>query len=119
MDTTSLGRIGPVAQPVSVVNAPGDAGRLFLVERRLPGVTDRRLAILQNALIQVTARFAEREDELRYLWSIFMPGQQRLLSLFASVSLDLVRAANEASLFPFIGIEAVTFLVDPAQGPGV
>ena len=114
-----MSRIGPAAQPAWLVNAPGGDRRLFLVERRLPGMTDRRLAILQNALIQVTARAADRGDELRYLWSIFMPGEQRLLSLFASVSIDLVRAANEASLFPFIGIEAVTFLMDPVQVPGV
>jgi hypothetical protein len=99
--------------------APDGEFRLFVVERRLPAMTERGLAILQHALIQATARFAVREKDLRYLWSIWVPGQDRLLSLFAAVSLEVVRAVNEASLVPFIQIEDACYLPDPAPRAGV
>jgi hypothetical protein len=69
---------------------------LFIVERRLPNVSEHQLAVLQAALTGAG---------VRYLSSIFLGHQKRLLSLFSAESLEAVRAVNEAALVPFTNIE--------------
>ena len=83
----------------------GAPASLFLVERRLPNISQQQLTVLQTALTGSAARFSARGDGVRYLRSIFLARQGRLLSLFTAGSLDEVRAVNEAALIPFTSIE--------------
>jgi Protein of unknown function (DUF4242) len=78
---------------------------LFIVERRLPTADEQQLAVAQTALTSAAARFAARGDGVRYLQSIFLARQGRLLSLFTAGSAEEVRAVNEAALIPFTSIE--------------
>jgi len=78
---------------------------LFIVERRLPKINERQLAVVQAALAGAAGRFSARDAGVRYLRSIFLARQERLLSLFLADSLDAVRAVNEATLVPFASIE--------------
>jgi len=78
---------------------------LFVVERRLPKVSDHQLTVLQAALTSAASRFSARGSGVRLVSSIFLARQQRLLSLFTAESLETVRAVNEASLVPFASIE--------------
>ena len=82
-----------------------ESAALFIVERRLPNIDEHQLAVLQAALTSAATRFSARGDGVRYLRSIFLARQQRLLSLFTAESPEAVRAVNEASLVPFARIE--------------
>ena len=88
---------------------------LFLVERRLPNAGEHQLAVAQAALTDATARFTARGDGVRYLRSVFLARQGRLLSLFTAGSLDEVRAVNEAALIPFTSIEPAIELPGAGQ----
>lgn len=93
---------------------PPTSSSLFIVERRLPKINEQQLAVLQTALSGAASRFSGRGDGVHYLRSIFLAGQERLLSLFTAESLEAVRAVNEASLVPFTTIEPAVELPKPA-----
>ena len=88
---------------------------LFVVERRLRDAGDHQLAVAQAALTGAAARFSARGDGVRYLSSIFLARQGRLLSLFTAGSMEEVRAVNEAALVPFASIEPAIELPNPTQ----
>ena len=96
---------GQGAAPSGAAAARPASPSLFIVERRLPTINQRQLAVLQAALTGAASRFTARGDGVRYLRSIFLPRQQRLLSLFTADSPQAVRAVNEAALIPFASIE--------------
>lgn len=73
-----------------------DSG-LFLVEHRLPRITEPELALLQAALIDACIRLTARGERVDYVRSTFLPGSERLLSLFKAADADLVRSVSESS----------------------
>jgi hypothetical protein len=66
------------SRPRVLPSGPGEAdGRshLYLVERRLPTITARGLALLQTALSEASRRFASRGHQIVYPGSTFVPSQ--------------------------------------------
>ena len=110
-----------MSEPGHATAAAGAAGghpasaRLFIAERRLPKINERQLAVVQAALAGAAGRFSARGDGVRYLRSIFLTRQERLLSLFMAESLDAVRGVNQAALISFASIEPAIDLPGPGQ----
>jgi hypothetical protein len=89
------------------------APRLFLVEHRLPRITDSELTLLQAALLDACVRLTARGEPVRYLGSTYLPGPERLLSRFEAATADLVRIVSESSQAPLTFLEAAMDLPPP------
>jgi len=88
--------------------------RLFLVEQRLPRATHAELALLQATLTEACLRLTARGEAVRYLGSTYLPGPQRLLSLFEAATAEPVRTVSESSQVPATSLEAAIEL--PQRG---
>jgi hypothetical protein len=87
--------------------------RLFFVEHRLPRITDAELSLLQATLNDACLRLTARGEAVRYLGSAYLPGPERLLSLFEATTADAVRIVSESSQAPASNLEAVIVLPPP------
>ncbi|HEX2646414.1 MAG TPA: hypothetical protein VHO95_04240 [Candidatus Dormibacteraeota bacterium] len=88
-------------------------GGLYLVEHRLPKVTEYELALLQAALAAACSRSTARGERVGYLGSTFLPASERLLSLFAATGADAVRHVVENSQAPPVALEVAIELPLP------
>src|SRR5215472_9232423 len=111
MDKNTRGGRGMTRPPASDLAGDGYQ-ELFVVERRVPQVAERELAMLQSALTEAARRFTARGEHVCYLRSIFLARQGRLISLFTA---ETVKAVNEAALIPFASIEPAVELPGAGQ----
>jgi len=89
--------------------------RLFLVEQRLPRITHAELALLQATLAEACLRLTARGKAVRYLGSTYLPGPQRLLSLFKAATAEAVRTVSDSSQVPATSLEAAIELPQPGH----
>ena len=92
--------------------------RLFFVEHRLPRATDAELALLQATLNDACLRLTARGEVVGYLGSTYLPGRERLLSLFEAATADAVRTVCESAQAPASDLEAAIVLPPPGR-PGL
>ena len=78
--------------------------RVYLVDRDLPGITREGLAAVQRAEISASQQLAAAGQAVRYLRSIFIPGESRCMCLFEAKDEAAVAALNEAAGLPFTRI---------------
>lgn len=77
---------------------------VFMVERNLPGISLEDLAAAQKKAIQMGKQLTAEGREVRYIRSMFVPGESKCMCLFESPSPDHVREANERAHIPFTRI---------------
>jgi len=75
-----------------------------MVERELPGITLPQLADAQQAAIRESDRMSGDGNDVRYIRSTWVPGDSRVMCLFAADTPERVREVNEAAGIPFTRI---------------
>jgi hypothetical protein len=86
-----------------------------MVERVVPGATMEAVEAIRRAAEQACRAVAVEGQPVRYLRSIFTPGDSRCRCLFEAPSADLVQAVNEAAQLPY---NRIVLAVDLAARTG-
>lgn len=77
---------------------------IYMVDRDLPGITMEQLAGAQQAAIATSEQFTAAGKPVRYLRSLFVPGEAHCMCLFAAPAAELVKEVNEAAQLPYTRI---------------
>ena len=78
---------------------------VYMVERDLPGVTTDQLAAAQKAAIEKGQEMTADGKEVRYIRSIFVPGDSKCMCMFEADNPEVVKELNEAAQIPFTEIK--------------
>ncbi len=74
-----------------------------------------QLAAAQKKAIQAGKDMTAQGREVRYIRSMFVPGESKCMCWFEAASQELVREANELGQIPFTRIVPVVDLVPKAE----
>jgi Protein of unknown function (DUF4242) len=77
---------------------------IYMVERELKGITMDQLAQAQKRAIETGKEFRAAGKDVRYIRSVFVPGEARCMCLFEAPNPQLVREVNEAARIPLTRI---------------
>jgi len=88
---------------------------VYMVDRDLPRITLERLAALQSTESAIAQQFSAAGRPVRYLHSLFIPGEARCLCLFEASDEATVIALNELARLPFTRI-VVALDLTPVSG---
>jgi hypothetical protein len=77
---------------------------VYVADRNLPGITMEQLAGAQRAAIETSRQSTEAGKPVRYIRSMFVPGDSRCMCLFEASNADAVREVNERAGIPFTRI---------------
>lgn len=77
---------------------------VYMVDRDLPGITMDQLAEAQKAAIETGQRMTAEGQPVRYIRSMFVPGEAHCMCLFESEDAEHVRVLNETAGIPFTRI---------------
>lgn len=77
---------------------------VYMVQRKLPGVSMEQLAAAQQAAIETGQQFTAEGKNVRYIRTTFVPDEASCMCLFEADSADLVKEVNEAAQIPFTRI---------------
>jgi hypothetical protein len=88
---------------------------VYMVEREIPGVTMEQLADAQKRAIQTGKALTAEGREVRYIRSMFVPGECRCMCLFEAPNQENVKEANERAQIPFTRIVPAADLTPRAE----
>jgi muconolactone delta-isomerase len=88
-----------------------------MVDRDLPRITPGGLAALQSAEIATARDLSSVGRPVRYLRSLFIPGEARCLCLFEASDQATVAELNQLAQLPFTRIVAALDLTPVAGSP--
>ena len=74
---------------------------VYMVERDLPGITLEQLGGAQKAAIETSQEFSSKGKQVRYIRSTYVPGDSKVMCLFAASGQQLVEEVNQAANIPF------------------
>jgi muconolactone delta-isomerase len=88
---------------------------VYLVEREMPGVTMEQLAAAQKKAIQTGKELTAEGRQVRYIRSMFVPGECRCMCLFEAPNPENVKEANHRAQIPFTRIVEAADLAPQAE----
>ncbi len=74
---------------------------VYMVERELAGISMEQLAGAQKAAIETSQRFSDEGKPVRYIRSVFVPGEGRCMCLFEASNAADVEAVNKTAAIPY------------------
>jgi len=89
---------------------------IYMVDRDLPRITSEGLAELQQSALLASQRLTAIGRPVRYIRSLFIPGEARCLCLFEAQNDATVAAVNELAGLPFTRIIAALDLSSSLSG---
>lgn len=78
---------------------------VYMVERDLPGITTDQLGAAQKAAIEKGQEFTAKGKDIRYIRSIFVPGESKCMCLFEANNPEDVKELNQEAGIPFTQIK--------------
>ncbi len=74
---------------------------VYAVERELPGIKMDQLAAAQKSAIETGKELTKKGKNVRYIRSMFMPGESRCICLFEASNPELVKELNDTAKIPY------------------
>ncbi len=74
---------------------------VYMVDRELPGIALDQLAAAQRVAIETCQRFTAEGKPVRYIRSMFVPGESHCMCLFEAPNADTVKEVNQTAKIPF------------------
>lgn len=77
---------------------------MYMVDRELPGITMEELAGAQKAAFETGRTMTAAGKDVRYIRSMFVPGESRCMCLFEAPDAQHVRELNDSAGIPYTRI---------------
>ena len=82
----------------------------YMVERYLPGITNEQLVAAATRAKTTTAQMTSEGTPIRYLRSVFVPGEDKCFCMFDGPSAEKVREANDRAEIPYERVVEAEFV---------
>ncbi len=88
---------------------------VYMVERELPGITLEQLATAQQAALATGEQMTGDGTSVRYIRSLFVPGENRCMCLFEADAPEPVKQLNDRAGIPYTRVVEALDLTPAAR----